>query len=102
MSPELRSMVTARNEVALERAFFENECPDLIVVDWREDDAAIVEYCADSLQLPSLTGEWRGDDLIVEFEGREVRVPLQFDEGDRHVTICTLNDLLSPNYEIRF
>src|SRR5262249_50878037 len=28
--------------------------------------------------------------------------PLQMDEGDRHITICTLNDMLVPKYEIRY
>jgi hypothetical protein len=51
---------------------------------------------------PSLTAEWRNEDLYVILEGLEVRVPLQIDAADRHITICTLNDVLSPKYEIRF
>ena len=27
---------------------------------------------------------------------------MQFDVADRHITLCTLNDLLSPKHEIRF
>jgi hypothetical protein len=102
MNPELRQMVIDRDEVGLERAFFDNECPHFFAVDWREDDADIVAYCAEVLQLDSLTAEWRGEDLFITFDDREVRVPLLMDVADRHITICTLNDVLSPNYEVRF
>src|SRR5688572_32805135 len=50
MSPELLQMVTDGDEVALERAYFDNECPHFFAVDWREDDADIVAYCAEALQ----------------------------------------------------
>jgi len=102
MSPELRQMVIDRNEVGLERAFFDNGCPHFCAVDWREDDADIVAYCAQALELQTLTAEWRDEDLLITFEGREVKVPLQIDVADRHITVCTLNDVLSPKYEIRF
>ena len=71
-------------------------------MDWREDDADIVSSCAKALELKSLTAEWRDEDLFIIFDGREVRTPLQIDVADRHITICTLNDVLSPKYEIRF
>jgi len=102
MNPELRQMVIDRDEVGLERAHFDNTCPQFFAVDWREDDADIVAYCADALELDSLTSEWRDEDLFINFDGSEVQVPLQIDVADRHTTICTLNDVLSPKYEIRF
>jgi len=48
MSPELRQMVLDRDEVGLERAYFDNECPHFFAVDWREDDADIVACCAEA------------------------------------------------------
>jgi hypothetical protein len=69
---------------------------------WREDDAEIIRCCAVSLDLPSVTAAWRDEDLFIIFDGREVRVPLQVDVADRHITICALNDLLSLKFEIRF
>ena len=96
MCPELRQMVIDHDEVGLERAYFDNECAQFFAVDWREDDAYIVAYCTEALGLESLTAEWRDEDLFIIFEGREVRVPLQIDVADRHITICTLNDVLSP------
>jgi hypothetical protein len=102
MSPELRQMVIDRDEGGLERAYFDSECPHFFAVDWREDDADIVAYCAGVLGLESLTAEWRDEDLYIIFDDREIRAPLQIDVADRHITICTLNDMLSPEYEIRF
>src|SRR5262245_12396779 len=95
MSPDIRQMVIDRDEVGLERAYFENECPHFFAVDWRGDDADIVEDCAAALGLDSLTAEWRGEDLFILFDGKEVRVPLLMDVADRHITICTLNDVLA-------
>jgi hypothetical protein len=102
MSPDLRQMVIDRDEVGLERAFFDDECPHFFAVDWREDDADIIANCAEALGLDSLSAEWRGEDLFITFNGREARVPLLMDVADRHITICTLNDMLGPNYEVRF
>lgn len=102
MSPDLRQMVIDHDEVGLERAFFDDECSHFFAVDWREDDADIVAYCADALGLDSLTAEWRDSDLVITFDSQETRVPLLMDVADRHITVCTLNDVLSPNYEIRF
>jgi len=102
MNRELRQLVIDRDEVSLERAYFESECPHFFAVDWREDDADIVRYCAECLELPALIAEWRDEALYVILDGREVRVPLQIGVADRHITICTLNDVLSPTYEIRF
>jgi hypothetical protein len=95
-------MIEERDEPSLEQAYFDNECPHFFTVDCREDDADIVKYCSDCLGLPSLAAEWRDEVLFMAFEGKEVRVPLQQDTADRHITICTVNDLLSPKYEIRF
>jgi hypothetical protein len=102
MSPELRQMVVDRNEVSLEQAYFDKKCPHFFSVDWRQDDADIVSNVAECLELPSLTAEWRDENLYIILDGREVRASLQIDVADRHITICTLNDVLSPNYEIRY
>lgn len=102
MSPELLQMVMDRDEVGLERAYFDNEFPHFFAVDWREDDADIVAYCAEALQLDSLTAEWRDERLFICFDGREVQVPLRMDVADRHITVCTLNEVLAPQYEVRF
>jgi hypothetical protein len=101
MNSEFRQMVIDGDEVGLEEAL-DNECPHFFVVDWREDDADIIKYCAECLGLASLTADWEGEELFITFEGRKVRVPLKMDVADRHITVCTLNDLLNPKYEVRF
>jgi hypothetical protein len=93
MDPEFRRMVIDRDEVGIEELYFEDECPHVFNVDWREDDAAIVEYCADCLDLDALTAEWRGEDLFATYAGKTIKVPLRQDEGDRHITICALNNM---------
>ncbi len=102
MHPSLRQWLMERDESALEDAFFDNDCPHFFAVDWREDDADIVQDCADCLGTDSLQGEWRGDRFVIIRDGVETAVPLANDEGDRDVTIRTLNDVLQPDYEIRF
>jgi hypothetical protein len=102
MSPEFRQMVLERDEVGLEKAYLENECSHFFAVDWRGDDADIVTDCAAALELDWLRADWRGEELFILFDGNKVSVPLQMDVADRHITICTLNDVLSPQYEVRF
>ena len=102
MDQALRRMLSDRDDGAIDDAFFENGCCHFFAVDWREDDADIVEYCAKCLGLPSLRAEWRGESLVIIHDENETPVPLANDDGDRHVTISTLNELLQPEYEIRF
>jgi len=46
-----------KDEAAIEAAFYEEECPYFFSVDWSEDDADIVMYCSDCLNLDSLHAE---------------------------------------------
>jgi hypothetical protein len=70
-------------------------------VDWREADDAIVEYCESVLQTGRLSAEWVDDDLFVIFGSKRVRVPLTQSESDRHITLLSLNEALSPEFEVR-
>ena len=90
-----------REEGAIDDAFFDNECPHFFAVDWHEDDGDVVQFCSDCLVDDSLQCEWRGERLVVSRDGNETAVPLASNEGDRDVTIRTLNDVLQPDYEIR-
>ena len=101
MEQALRQWLIDRDEDAIDAAFFGNGCPHFFAVDWGEDDADIVQYCADCLGDDAIRGEWRDDSLVIIRNGNETTVPLMNDEGDRDVTIRTLNDVLQPDYEIR-
>lgn len=102
MDQQFRQMLHDRDEVAFDDAYFEDECPHFFSVDWREDDDAIVEYCAKCLGLDLLSAEWRDDALVIIRDGNETPVPLTESEADRHITICTLNEVLQDDYQIRY
>jgi len=102
MEQSLRQSLIENNERAIDDAFFEKKCPHFFAVDWGEDDADIVQYCADCLGNKTIRAEWRDDTLVIIHDGSEITVPLANDEGDRDVTLRTLNDVIQPDYEIRF
>ncbi len=76
-------------------------------VDWREDDAAIVEFCESILQTGSLavesrlTGRRADWTFCIVYKGVRTPVPLVYGPEDRHITIVTLNRALVADFEIR-
>ena len=78
------------------------------LVDWRDEDGAIIEYCEGVLQTGSLAAELiqadtaGGYEIFIYYLGRRVRVPLEYCVGDGHRSLCTLNDVLAPDYEVRW
>ena len=89
------------------RALFDDDTT-VFWVDWREGEGDIVRYCEAVLQTGSLTAEQvcaatpRGSDLFISFNGRRIRAPLINGPEDRHIALCALNQVLAPDYEIRF
>jgi hypothetical protein len=79
----------------------------VFLVDWRDEDDAIVGYAEDILQTGDLSTELVGIDdepgfaLYVSHKGKRDKVPLVAGKEDRHITLDTLNRLLQPEYEIR-
>jgi hypothetical protein len=77
-------------------------------VDWREDDDAIPNYCESILQTGQLSGELinvdgdPGFEIYVRYNDKRVKVPLTVSPADRHITLCSLNEALAPDYEVRF
>lgn len=102
MSPVLNSLLANHDEKRFEDAYVAGQVPEFIGIDWREPDDEIIEACAECLQLDSLQPVWNGDRLYISFQGQQSRVPLAEDVGDRHVTICRLNDVLEGRYQLRF
>ena len=103
MSPELKSMLLKGDEKGIENFVYGGLCPDFFGVNWRAGDDEIVLECAACLKLEdSLSAEWIGDKLFITFEGGQTLVPLLEDGGDRHITICKLNDVLEGKYQLRF
>jgi hypothetical protein len=79
----------------------------VFMVDWREEDDAIVEYCEGVLGTDSLSAEIvnidadPGFELYISYGGQRTKVPLMAAPEDRHITLRTLNQALAPDYEIR-
>jgi len=77
-------------------------------VDWREEDESIANYCEGILQTGSLKAELidvdtdEGFELHLYYNSRDIKVPLTFSPQDRHITLCSLNEVLQPDFEVRF
>ncbi len=95
------------DEKRVEKIFDNNS--DVIWIDWREEETAIVDYLNDSVSDINITSE------VLETEdekyGYEVKVcigsicktvsPLS-EESNQHQTLQILDKLLDNTYEIRF
>lgn len=79
----------------------------IFLVDWREEDDAIIGDCEEILRTGDLTAQVvpsdsaPGFEVFISHRGRRVKVPLGAAPEDRHITVHTLNQLLQPAYEIR-
>jgi hypothetical protein len=77
-------------------------------IDWRQEDETIAESCESVLQTGHLSGELvevdsdEGYEVYLQYRDRRVKVPLSYSGDDRHITLCALNRVLAPEYEVRF
>jgi hypothetical protein len=77
-------------------------------IDWRQEDETIAESCELVLRTGRLSGELvevdsdAGYEVYLQYGDRRIQVPLSYSAGDRHITLCALNRLLAPEYEVRF
>lgn len=96
---EILAAVRSDDDAAFAALVSNEDC--CFSVDWREADDAIVEYCESVMRTGRLSAEWAEDDLFVIFGSKRVRVPLTESAADRHITLLTLNEALSPEFEVR-
>ena len=88
-------------------ALFDDE-DTVFWVDWREEDDAIVEYCESIIGSGSLDAELAdadndaGFEMYISYREKRVKVPLVIGIEDRHITLVSLNEILVPDYEVRF
>lgn len=79
----------------------------VMVVDWREYDEEIIQYCEDILNTQQLSAETKdtdnaqGFELTIIYKDQRIIVPYQGDGADRDTTIIYLNQALKADYEIR-
>jgi hypothetical protein len=77
-------------------------------IDWRHQDETIADDCDAVLQTGQLSGELvevdsdAGYEVYLQYRDRRVKVPLNYSGDDRHITLCALNRVLAPDYEVRF
>ncbi|NNP67452.1 hypothetical protein [Acinetobacter sp. Ac_5812] len=80
----------------------------LMIVDWREEDEAIIEYCEKILQTRDLSVETESADnaqgfiIRLHYKDQALIIPYQGEGADRDTTLKALNQILQPDYEIRF
>jgi hypothetical protein len=98
---ELLRAIRDRDDLAIESLCHDEKCLNFFWVDWREEEESIVEYCAGCLQSEMLTTKRLDDKLVIVLNKTETFVPFEREPGDRHAVLCTLNEVLSPDFEIR-
>src|SRR5262249_24296490 len=101
----IRSTIHSLIENPESDEMFEALCGDdesAFLVDWREDDGDIPRYCESILFTEMLSGVWEDDRLFIQFGQKRVQVPLTHSAADRHITLVTLNEVLHPDFEVRY
>ena len=77
-------------------------------VDWREEDEYIVLDTEKILQTGCLSAELNetddtiGFEIIISYKEKKHKIPYQGVSSDRDTTIITLNEIIAPDYEMRF
>ena len=87
-------------------AFFNNS--SITWIDWREYDEDIISYFNGLLPQEDIVDVEikeikldRGIDIILKKDNKTLTIPYEDDRTDRDITIKTLNDFISPKYQIR-
>ncbi len=103
---DLKNIVTAVNEYSDETVDEVSETSEeiideeLIIIDWRECDDAIIELIAEKVsRTEQISAEFVGDELWVSFNDERHKLPLTMSGHDRYVTISSLAWLLRDKYD---
>ena len=99
---ELRRLLARSSDEEIERFVLEDPHGLCFWVDWREFDENIITACEGCIESGQLSGAREGGEVIIRYKGRAVQVPLVEGVADRGITVRTLNDVLNPDYQIRF
>lgn len=87
---------------------FDGRYDIVMVVDWREDDEEIIGYCENILETGHLSAEiedvdnQQGFTITIHYADKSLVIPYQGDGADRDTTLFALNEILQPDYELRF
>lgn len=99
------------------KSFFENPVDNMenffnsraiTWIDWREYDEDIISYFNGLLPQEDIVDVeikeiklGRGIDIILKKDNKTLAIPYEDDATDRDITIKTLNDFISPKYQVR-
>lgn len=98
----VETLIRLGNEKQIDDAYFEGTCPDFFNVDWREYDDEIVKLCESVIKTGKLSASMHGSTLTIKYGDKQSQLELPESTGARHDTICALNDILNPDYEVRY
>lgn len=79
----------------------------VVWIDWREDDEDIVSYCETMLQTGALSSQCKdvdnalGYEMSIIYQGKTQVVDFHPEDINRDATLIALNEVLSPDYQIR-
>ena len=106
--------ISNKNEI---KSFFENPVDNMenffnsraiTWIDWREYDEDIISYFNGLLPQEDIVDVeikeiklGRGIDIILKKDNKTLAIPYEDDETDRDITIKTLDEFISPKYQIR-
>jgi len=102
----IRQALEAPTEENIEALLMDEDT--ILWVDWREEEDAIVRECAYLLDIDQITAEIEdvdneaGFEMYILYGSKRVRVPLVIGYEDRHIALCSLNEALWPDYEVRY
>lgn len=105
MDTKLQVLLKNQDDKGIEDLFYgDGNSQAFFSVDWRADEADVVEDCAACLGLNSLSAEWSddGESLTILYNDQQTNVPLVHDTADRHTVVAVLNQVLKHEYEIRY
>jgi hypothetical protein len=103
---EIKKCLTTENDEDFEILAASNDI--VFWVDWRENDENIIEYCENIIKTEKLTASVNdvddeiGFEIIINYKDVKTKIPYKGKGSDRDTTIITLNEILKPDFEIRF
>jgi hypothetical protein len=97
--PLIRRLIATPSQEVVNELFDDQQI--VFWVDHRELDETIPEYCEQISRSGKLSATSSDEKLSVSYGDRCAEVPLTLSPADRHITLLTLNEVLTPDFEVR-
>ncbi|KAA8784354.1 glutathione reductase [Paenibacillus amylolyticus] len=106
LQPIIHVLQHSSDEDVIEQ-FFEYE--SLIWIDWREDEGDVIHYFNDQLPEPHQIqckiiqiDKPRGVDIVLSSDERTLTIPFADDRTDRDSAVRAMEEMIAPQYQIRW